>query len=340
MKIPIILTFLFLSFQTSAQNGVVLKRVIDQLLQRRENRVDSAKVTGFVIACLDGDSNWIFPYGRLSKTTQEAPTGSTYFEIGGVSQIFIASRVYELVEKKELDYATPINNYLPKSFQFPSGDRITLLQLVSHTSGLPKLPTDMGTFEADKEQPFEEYTEGGLFEYLKSVDTTILTPNKYLYAPLNYAILEKMLEKRGALSPIRKDSLSDKIIAQGYNLAQKPVELWRFNETFYQTVGQQANTQDLVQLIREQLTIKELHKSLYPTHVNKYTFMGKAWHIIRQNKYLNICVATGSTGGHSAFVAFVPETRTGVVVLTNSRLVGGKLGMAVLRILNENWKRK
>jgi serine-type D-Ala-D-Ala carboxypeptidase/endopeptidase len=340
MKIPIILTFIFLSFNVSAQNGVVLKRVIDQLLLRRENRVDSAKVTGFVIACLDGDSSWVFPYGRLSKTTQEAPTATTYFEIGGVSQIFIANRVYELVEKKELDYTTPINQYLPKAVQFPAGDRITLLQLVSHTSGLPKLPTDMGTFEADKEQPFEEYTEGGLFEYLKSVDTTTLMPNKYLYAPLNYAILEKVLEKRGALSPIKKDALSNKIIAQGYNLAQKPVELWRFNETFYQTVGRKANVQELLRLIQEQLNIKELHKSLYPTHVSKYTFMGKAWHVIRQNKHMNICLATGTTGGHSAFVAFVPETRTGVVVLTNSRLVGGKLGMAVLRILNENWKRK
>jgi serine-type D-Ala-D-Ala carboxypeptidase/endopeptidase len=344
MKIPIIFTFLFLSLNSSAQNGVVLKRVIDQLLQRRENRVDSAKVTGFVIACLDGDSSWVFPYGHLSKNTQDAPSGTTYFEIGGVSQVFIANRVHELVEKKELDYTMPVNRYLPQTLQFPAGERINLLQLATHTSGLPKLPTDMGTFEADKEQPFEEYTEEGLFEYLKTVDTATLKPDKYLYAPLNYAILEKMLEKRGALLPTGKDTVNDtafnKIIAQGYNLAQKPVELWRFNETFYQTVGQRANAQELLKWVREQLNIKELHKALYPTNVSKYTFMGKAWHIIRQNKHMNICLSTGTTGGHSAFVAFVPETRTGVVVLTNSRLVGGKLGMAVLRILNENWKRK
>jgi serine-type D-Ala-D-Ala carboxypeptidase/endopeptidase len=340
MKISIIFTFLFFSLQTSAQNGAVLKRVIDQLLKRSENRVDSAKVTGFVIGCLDGDSTWIFPYGRLSKTTQDAPTGTTYFEIGGVSQVFIANRVHELVEKKDLDYATPVNRYLSQALQFPAGERINLLQLATHTSGLPKLPSDMGTFEADKEQPFEEYTEGGLFEYLKTVDTTVLTPNKYLYAPLNYVILEKMLEKRSTLPLIGKDTISNKTVAQGYNLAQKPVDLWRFNETFRWTVGRQANAQELLQLIREQLNIKELHSALFPTNLNKHTFMGKAWHVIRQNKNMTICLSTGTTGGHSAFVAFVPETRTGVVVLTNSRLVGGKLGMAVLRILNENWKRK
>jgi serine-type D-Ala-D-Ala carboxypeptidase/endopeptidase len=340
MKAPIIFTFLFLSLHSSAQNGVVLKRVIDQLLLRRENRVDSAKVTGFVIGCLDGDSSWIFPYGRLSKTTQDAPSGTTYFEIGGVSQVFIANRVHELVEKKELDYTIPVNRYLPQALQFPAGERINLLQLATHTSGLPKLPTDMGAFEADKEQPFEEYTEGGLFEYLKTMDTTILKPDKYLYAPLNYAILEKMLEKRGAISPMGKDTFASKIIAQGYNLAQKPVELWRFNQTFNQTVGRQANAKELLELIKGQLNIKELHEALFPTNLNKHTFVGKAWHIIRQNKHITICLSTGTTGGHSVFVAFVPETRTGVVVLTNSRLVGGKLGMAVLRILNENWKRK
>jgi CubicO group peptidase (beta-lactamase class C family) len=339
MKIPIFFISLFISLHSSAQNGVVLKRVIDQLLQRRDNRVDSAKVTGFVIGCLDGDSSWIFPYGRLSKTTQNAPTATTYFEIGGVSQVFIANWVHELVEKKELDYATPVNRYLPQTLQFPAGERINLLQLATHTSGLPKLPADMGTFEADKEQPFEEYTEGGLFDYLKTVDTTVLTANTYLYAPLNYAILEKILEKRGVL-PMEKDTMSNKIIAQGYNLAQKPVDLWRFNETFKQTVGRRANAKELLKWIQQQLNIKELQEALYPTKLNKHTYVGKAWHVIRQNKRINICLSTGTTGGHSAFVAFVPETRTGVVVLTNSRLVGGKLGMAVLRILNENWKRK
>ena len=338
MKITILSLFLFISSNLFAQNGVALKHVIDQLL-RRDNRVDSAKVTGFVIGCLDGDSSWIFPYGRLSKTTNDAPDGDTYFEIGGVSQVFIANRLYELVEKKQLDYATPVNRYLPTALQFPMGEHMTLLQLATHTSGLPKLPDDIGTFESDKEQPFEAYTEGVLFEYLKNFDTTLLTANKYRYAPLNYAILEKVLEKNGFLN-FQKDTTSNKIYAQGYNLAQKPVELGRFNETFRWTLGRQANVKQLLNFMREQLEIKELHVALYPTNIGKFTSVGKAWHVIKENKRINICVATGTTTGQSAFVAFVPETRTGVVILTNSRLVAGKLGLAVLRVLNENWKRK
>jgi serine-type D-Ala-D-Ala carboxypeptidase/endopeptidase len=337
----LIFSFLFFSISTSslsAQNGEALKQVIDQLL-RRDNKVDSAKVTGFVIGCLDGDSSWVFPFGRLSKTSNEAPSGDTYFEIGGVSQVFIANQLYELVNKKQLDYEAPVNRYLPPALQFPMGERMTVLQLATHTSGLPKLPEDIGAFESDKDQLFETYTEGSLFNYLKDFDTTRLTANSYRYAPLNYAILEKMLEGK-ELSNFGKDTSSNKSYAQGYNLAQKPVEMARFNETFLRTLGRQMSVKQLLSFVKQQLAVEELHKPLYATNIGKFTSVGKAWHIIKESKRINVCVASGTTAGQSAFVAFVPATRTGVVVLTNSRLVAGKLGLAVLRVLNENWKRR
>jgi serine-type D-Ala-D-Ala carboxypeptidase/endopeptidase len=339
MKITITSLLFFLHFYLPAQNGAALKQVIDRTLKQRDYRVDSAKVTGFVIGCLDGDSSWVFPYGQLSKTMKESPNGDTYFEIGGVSQVLIANQIHELVASKQLDYAMPINHYLPISLQFPLGERITLLQLVTHTSGLPKFPDDIGTYETDKEQPFEAYTEGSLFDYLKSFDTTNLSIGKYRYGHLNYVILEKVLKIKGVLT-VEKDVSSYKIMAQGYNLAQKPVEPWRFNETFEGVVGRKMTVQQLLEFMQKQLEIKALHTDLFPTNLTKFTFVGKAWHILKQKKRPVICVATGATAGYSAFVAFVPETRTGVVILTNSRLIEGRLGLAILRILNENWKRK
>ena len=340
MKIRFIIFLLGMStFPLSAQNGVVLKQIIDKLLQRRENHVDSAKVTGFVIGCFDGDSTWVFPYGRLTKTTNQAPDRDTYFEIGGVSHVFLANRLYELVKTKQVDYDATVNQYLPPSLQFSMGNRFTLLQLATHTSGLPKLPEDMGLFESDKEQPFEAYTEGSLFEYLKTFDTTLLTTNTYRYAHLDYLILEKIMEKNNWLK-IEKDTFPNKIYAQGYNMAQKSVELGRFNETFRWTLGRQSNVKQLLKFVQQQMKIKELQEPLIPTHIGKFTSMGKAWHVVRENKNTTICLASGTTAGHSAFVAFVPKTKTGVVILTNSRLVAGKLGLTVLRILNENWKRK
>ena len=340
MKLLVVILLLsLLSLPLSAQNGTVLKQVIDKLLSRRENHVDSAKVTGFVIGCFDGDSTWIFPYGHLSKTINQAPDGDTYFEIGGVSHVFLANWLYELVQTKQVDYAAPVNQYLPPSLQFPMGNRLTLLQLAMHTSGLPKLPEDMGLFESDKEQPFEAYTEGSLFDYLKAFDTMLLTTNTYRYAHLDYVILEKMMEKNNWLK-VKKDTFPNKIYAQGYNTAQKPVELGRFNETFHWTLGRQMTVKQLLKFVQQQVNIKELQEALVPTNIGKFTSMGKAWHVVRQNKNTTICLASGTTAGHSAFVAFVPKTKTGVVILTNSRLVAGKLGLAVLRILNENWKRK
>lgn len=148
------------------------------------------------------------------------------------------------------------------------------------------------------------------------------------------------MEKKGFIGSFPKGWFPPRTYAQGYNLAQKPVELGRFNETFGWTLGQQSSVNELLKFVQQQLNIKELLEPLVPTNIGKYTSMGKAWHVVRENKNTTICLASGTTAGHSAFVAFVPKTKTGVVILTNSRLVAGKLGLAVLRILNENWKRK
>ena len=53
-----------------------------------------------------------------------------------------------------------------------------------------------------------------------------------------------------------------------------------------------------------------------------------------------ICLSSGATSGHSAVIVFVPQTKTGVIILANSRAIQGELAMAILKMLNNNWKRK
>ena len=335
MKIRIFVYLIFLTSTLSAQNGQALHSVIEALF-KREGRIDSNYVTGFIIGCIDHDSTWIFPYGRTFKGYNTQPNAETVFEIGSISQSFMATILYKNVQKGLFDYNSVVNTYLPTHYQFPAGDKITLLELVTHTSGLPKFPTDLGASEMDKEQPFENYTEGSLFDFLKGIDTATLSSGKYRHAPLNYAILEKILEKYMPTSMAYKRENE----AQGYNLAQKPVEIWRFKETFSASMGQKATIQQILNHVKDNIHMNELHVPIFPTDINKYTFVGKAWRIVKQNKNTTICLATGATGGHSAFAAFVPQTQTGVVVLTNSRFIPSKLGVLVLRVLNQNWKRK
>ena len=86
--------------------------------------------------------------------------------------------------------------------------------------------------------------------------------------------------------------------------------------------------------------LKETQQVVFPTKINKYTFVGKGWHIFKFKKRFPICLSSGATNGHSAVMIFMPQTKTGVVILSNSRVIQGSLAMSILKILNNNWIRK
>ena len=335
----------------SAQNGIELKKEIEKAMVY-DLVIDTAKMTGWVIGCIDHDSTWVFGYGRTSKLTKTKPDGNTIFEIGGVTKAFTSTVAQMMVEQKILHLDSAINLYLKPTQQFPLGNTLTLLQLMTHTSGLPKLPEAFGMDEKDKNQPYASYTEGMLFDYLKSVDTADLRIGKYNYSHINHAIIEKIIANKGgenSLNNIEKrfDDTSS-IFIQGYNPAQLPVANWRFNETFKYSVGIKATMNELLDFMKLQLGIKDTflfkilrgtQEPLFKTDIDKNTSVGKSWHILKYKKKIMICLQSGSTNGQSTFIAFIPETKTGVVVMANTRLVQAPLGMLVLKILNYNWRR-
>lgn len=335
-----------------AQNGRFLQGQIERAIAY-ENRYDSLKTTGLIIGCIDHDSTWIFPYGQVSKTNHHKPTVETYFEIGSLTQIFTAANIQFLVQQGILHYDSTINIYLKREQRFPAGDKITLLNLVTHTSGLPKFPDDWGEVSQDEEHPYANYTEGGFFDFLKKQDTL---PNirekqgRYLFSNLNYVLAGQILENTN--EELWWQPFADKSsvpLAQGYNLANQPVEPWRVAPVFEPAIGGCTNMTQLLGFTQWQLNIdsldkkgllKEMQQPLFDTKINKYTSIGKGWHIFKEKKNLPICMASGATNGHSAVIVFAPRTQTGVVILSNSRAVQGSLAMAILKVLNNNWRRK
>lgn len=348
-----ILTIILVSFASiSAQNGAELKKEIEKAMIY-DLVIDTAKMTGWVIGCIDHDSTWVFGYGRVSKQTKVKPDGNTIFEIGGVSKAFTSTVAQLMIERKILNADSAINKYLQPVQQFPLGNKITLLQLMTHTSGLPKLPEAFGLDERDKDQPYLNYTEKMLFDYLKNVDTSEISIGKYTYSHTNHAIIEKIIANNGGLADLNKIEKrfddSTFTYAQGYNPAQLPVENWKFGETFRYSVGVQATMNELLDFVKVQLGVKDTfllnvlrgtQGPLFKTEIDKNTSVSKAWHVLRYKKRFMICLQSGSTNGQSAFVAFVPETKTGVIVLANTRLVQAPLGMLVLKALNYNWHRE
>ena len=332
-----------------AQNGHFLKRQIERAIAY-ENRYDSSPTTGLIIGCSDNDSSWVFPFGNVSKTLNQKPDESTFFEIGSLTQTFTAANIQFLVQQGLVNLDSTINTYLKPAQQFAAGYKITVLHLLTHTSGLPKFTDDWGTIETNKEQPYSNYTEGGFFDFLKRHNATEWQQGHYLFSALNYVLLGQILKNQNEAAwwqPFADKSFV--ALAQGYNLGHQPVPTWQVVPLFEPAVGGCTNMTQLMGFMQWQLNIDSLDKNgllketqqvVFPTKINKHTFVGKGWHIFKFKKRFPICLSSGATNGHSAVMIFMPQTKTGVVILSNSRVIQGSLAMSILKILNNNWIRK
>ena len=74
---------------------------------------------------------------------------TTRFRIGTLSAQLVAAGVMILAERGKLSLTDPVSRHLP---DYPEGDRITLEQLLTHSSGIPNF-TDSQWFENNKAAP-------------------------------------------------------------------------------------------------------------------------------------------------------------------------------------------
>jgi CubicO group peptidase (beta-lactamase class C family)/D-alanyl-D-alanine dipeptidase len=113
---------------------------------------------------------WANGFGWANPGDKTPATAETLYRVGAVSNLFTAIAIMQLVEQGKLDLDAPVARYLP-DFQphNPSGQRITLRQLMSHHSGLAREPPIGNYFDP---------TEPTLTQTVASLNRTAL-----VYAP-------------------------------------------------------------------------------------------------------------------------------------------------------------
>lgn len=341
-----------------AQNQDDFKDKVDKLVYEQLN-VNFDRSPGFIIGIIENDSTYIIPYGTISKDTSALPAPSNLFEIGNLTNIFTARLVNILVEKRVLDKSISINNYLPRSLQNSTAKKTTIQQLLSHTSGLPRIPLGIGATQKEDNQPYIFYTKKMLGEYFRTYNFATSEVGKYNYSHLGYALIELIIEYNLDVSfekilhenllnnkfPATKIKLSEqerKKLVRGFDKSHQATKPWKY-ASFESAVGLKSSLTDLLTLLRENIDnsqYNEMQVAAVPTEMEKNIFAGEGWHVIKPKKYYPIVVHTGATSGHRGYMAFVKETRTGVVVLSNSEYALRGLGYFILKELNRNFKKK
>ncbi len=82
-------------------------------------------------------------WGRERLSDDRPVTSETVFEIGSITKVFTALLLADMVRRGEVELEDPVARHLPNDFHLPAvdGRQITLTDLATHTSGLPRFPT-------------------------------------------------------------------------------------------------------------------------------------------------------------------------------------------------------
>ena len=131
-------------------------------------RVDSQRSTGIVVGVLDPDGQRrVVAHGDPGPGQPPLGPGSV-FEIGSIPKVFTATMLADMVQRGEVRLEDPVARFLPATVRVPTrrGRQITLVDLATQTSGLPRLPTNLQA--TDPANPLAAYTLQQLYAFLSA----------------------------------------------------------------------------------------------------------------------------------------------------------------------------
>lgn len=176
-----ILLFVFLP------NNKVFSQAKSQALSKAQLEMVSTAMkplpvnTQFSIAVINAGKPTFFGFQKTKDTIVSIVNHQQVFEIGSISKVFTSTLLAELVTegKVKLDG----NFYDGLDLPVKDNQQISFQQLANHTSGLPRLPTNLILIAVDPSNPYKDYDEAKLKEYLATGLKVAQEPGKNMSTP-------------------------------------------------------------------------------------------------------------------------------------------------------------
>ena len=248
-----------------------------------------------------------------------------------------------MVNRKEVSLDDPAAKYLPEKFKMPerSGKSITLLDLSTHSSGLPPIPSNLKP--KDVANPYAGYSVDDLYQFLSGYPLPRDPGSEVEYSNLGAGLLGHLLACRAGTdyesligdritqplsmpdTGITLSSSMKQRMAIGHNAMLTPVANWDL-PTLAGAGALRSSANDMLTFLEAFLGYKDtplapVMKAMLEVRrpVGKIKIeIGLAWHILGGSAW-----HSGGTGGFRSFVAYDPKQRIGVVVLSNASTPSG-----------------
>jgi beta-lactamase class C len=290
---------------------------------------------------IDGKTEF-FNYGMADDAKNRPVTADSIFNLGSVGKLFATTLLAETVKQAELSLDDPVAKYVTELQQGGDIREVTLGQLASHTSGLPRVPQQYEKWHRGK------YTWPDFVRFLKSwkADPKHEPGKQYLYSNAAIVLLRVALERRfntrfaalmkeritGPLKmnstalPLPRDLLGRAV--QGYGANGRPIgPPGQESGTFeWPGAGQiYSSSRDMATFLAANMNELPDHRPMESAMslaqkpvftVNPHFKQGLAWqHISAGN--LTIIDKNGGLPNTSTYIGFASQQKLGVVILVN-----------------------
>ncbi len=148
----------------------------------------TGNLSGTILVAQNGKTIFEQSYGMADLEWQIPNSAKTRYHLASVSKAFTAAAILQLQEQGRLQVSDTLSRYLP---DFPQGDRITLNNLLTHTSGIPDI-NGLKDYDTFAQSP---HTLDQIIAKFAGLPLDFQPGSKASYSNSNYNLLARIIEK-------------------------------------------------------------------------------------------------------------------------------------------------
>lgn len=311
---------------------------------------------GLAVGVTAAGTRFTMAAGERRRGDGRPPDEHTSFQIGSITKVFTALLLADAVDRGEVALDQPVHDIVADAASHPDGRPITLLDLATHTSGLPRLPPGFRKHAAGRpEDPYSGFTSehlanalskppprppggrprysnlgmGALGEALARVTTS----------SFGTLVAERITGPLGMPDTTIEAPDNDDQVAAGHTRGGRPTSDWTF-EALAGAGALRSTTDDLLRFLAAHLHPEDsplahpIAMAREPrAAINRRLSVSLGWHVLQRRGSEPWWWHNGGTGGFRSFIGFAPEAEVGVVVLGNSPRSVDRIGGSLLKHL-------
>lgn len=298
--------------------------------------------SGLAVVLVDAAGTRLHVAGWADAARQRPVDAASGFDLGSVTKPLTAALLARLADQGRLSLDDPVQRWLPGLVAAPAAgaEPVRLWHLVTHTSGLPRLPrswTALRRLLLSPDDPYAHYTRADFERDLAGWTPPVRLPAPFAYSNWGYAVLGRVVE--AVLQQPYTQALQDQVLRPA-GMAQagstpgpqhavgthggQAVPTWQLGE-FAAAGCVRATVRDVAALLQALLHHRppfaaadlQPRADLPPGQQSPRGAVGLGW-LLMPRPEGPLVWHNGGTGGFRAFVGTHPARGRAVAVLANA----------------------